>query len=146
MNQKKTVEFLAFWLANTVALLVLAMVFKNNIVLGNDKVSMPMAAVVCGLILTVFGAFVDPLVKKSGMIGSLKSVLASAGMKTKDEALWGIFYLAANIVAVWVVKRFALIVGLGISSILFTLIAAVVLTGAQWAAAISTGASNHDKK
>ncbi|HSX18632.1 MAG TPA: hypothetical protein VLE91_00700 [Candidatus Saccharimonadales bacterium] len=146
INQKKIVEFLAFWVANTVALLVLSLIFKNNVVLGNAKVSMPMAAVVCGFILTLVGAVVDPIVRKSGFVEGLATVFKSAGMKMKDEAIWGILYLVVNIIAVWVIKKFALVLGLGVSSILFTLIVAIVVTGAGWAVAVLTGASKEGKK
>ena len=146
MKQNKLAQFLAFWVANSLSLIVLSMIVKNSVVLGNSKVSMLEAAILSGLILTVVGGVVDQFVRKSGMVESLVTTFKSAGMKMKAESIWGMVYLVVNIILVWVIKKFALIVGLGVSDILFTLIVAVVLTGAQWAAAIATGASNSGKK
>ena len=146
MEVKKLVEFFSFWVANTVGLLILYFVFKGNVVLGNDKVSVSMAALLTGFVFTVLGAFVDPLVRKSGLIESIKSTIKASGLKLKEDAVWGLIYLAANIVIVWVLKRFALTIGLGISNILFTLVVAVGLTAAQWIAAMATGATGEHKK
>ncbi|MBI3282615.1 hypothetical protein HYZ70_00890 [Candidatus Curtissbacteria bacterium] len=133
MDQKKLVEILAFWVVNTAVLLISSFIFGNNVVLGNDKVSAPMAAVISGGIITAFGYLVPPVVARSGY-------------KIKNENLWGGIYFVANALVVWVVKRFALLLGLGVASIFYVILVAVLLTGAQWAAARATGAMGRTSK
>lgn len=133
MDQKKLVEILAFWVANTIVLLVSSFIFEGNVVLGNDKVSMPMAAVLSGAIITAFGYVVPPVVARSGY-------------RIKNEKIWGGVYFVANAAVVWVIKRFALLLGLGIISIFYVILVALLLTGAQWAAARATGAMARSSK
>ena len=127
MNQKKIVGFLAYWVANSVVLLVAALIFKGNVVLGNKDISGPAAAVLCGLIISVLTLLVEPLVAKSRIKESFKS------LKIKDENLNGLAYLIANIALVWVLKWFASVLGLGISSVFYAILVGVILTVGQWA-------------
>ena len=127
MNQKKIVGFLAYWVANSVVLLVAALIFKGNVVLGNKDISGPAAAVRCGLIISVLTLLVEPLVAKSRIKESFKS------LKIKDENLNGLGYLIANIALVWVLKWFASVLGLGISSVFYAILVGVILTVGQWA-------------
>jgi hypothetical protein len=48
--------------------------------------------------------------------------------------------LASNIVVLWILKRLAVVTGLGISSILWVLILAIVITFVELAVAKTTGA------
>lgn len=109
------------------------MVFSTNVVLGNANVSMPMAAVISGLIITGFG-YVVPI------------VVAKSGVKVKNDSSWAGIFWAGNVVIVWVLKRFALILGLGVSSLLYVALLGVILTVAQFAAARATGAMGKGKK
>lgn len=133
VDQKKLVEILAFWVVNTVVLLVSSFVFESKVVLGNDKVSMPMAAVLAGAIITAVGYLVPPIV-------------ARLGFKPKNENIWGGIYFVANAVVVWIVKRFATLLGFGVASIFHVILVAVLLTAAQWAAARATGAMGKTSK
>ena len=127
MNQKKIVGFLAYWVANSVVLLVAALIFQGNVVLGNKDIGGPAAAVLCGLIISVLTLLVEPLVAKSRIKESFKS------LKIKDENLNGLAYLIANIALVWVLKWFASVLGLGISSVFYAILVGVILTVGQWA-------------
>lgn len=127
MNQKMLVNFLAFWVANSVALLVLAMILPGNVVLGNDKITVPMAAVLAGLILTVVQSMVPSAAEKSGLA-------------TKNQNRRPAIYLAVNFVIIWIIKRLAEVTGVGISSILFVLVAAAIVTVAGWGVGQLTGA------
>ncbi len=126
MDQKKQVAFLGMWLGNTVIFLLASAVFGNNVVLGNERISGPLAAVVAGLILTVLTSLV-PL------------VVAKSGHKIKDKNIWAGIFLVANIIIVWLIKRLAIVTGLGISNNFYVLILAVVLMLAQWGVAKATG-------
>ena len=125
MDQKKLVGFLSFWVVNTVVLLLASVIFSGNVVLGNSRVSTPIAAILSGLIITGLNYLVQPLVAKSGL-------------KVKGNAMAGV-YLAANIVFVWIIKRFALLLGLGVVNILYTILVGILLTVGQWAVAKATG-------
>lgn len=125
MDQKKLVVFLSFWVVNAVVLLVASVIFGGNVVLGNAKVSTPMAAIISGLIITGLTYGVQPLVDRSGL-------------KVKGNTIGGI-YLVANIVFVWIIKRFALLLGLGVANILYTILVGALLTGGQWAVEKATG-------
>lgn len=125
MDQKKLVGFLSFWVVNTVVLLVASVIFSGNVVLGNSRVSTPMAAIISGLIITGLNYLVQPLVAKSGF-------------RVKGNLMAGV-YLVANIVFVWIIKRFALTLGLGVFNILYTVLVGILLTAGQWAVVKATG-------
>lgn len=141
LNQKMLVSFLGFWVANAVTFLVLSMILPGNVVLGNDKITAPMAAVLSGLILTIIQFLVQPALEKSGFLESLRSSSAVqiAGLKIKNQNAWPAIYLVVNFVGIWVIKRLAQVTGLGVSSFLFVLIAAIVVTAAGWGVAQLTG-------
>lgn len=119
MDQKKLIEILSLWIANSAVLLLSSVIFSGNVVLGNDRVSIPMAAVLNGLIVTGGMYAVGPLLKR-------------VNFKVKDEKILGVIYLGANVIVVWIVKRFALVLGLGVASVFFVLMVGVFLTLAQW--------------
>ena len=135
------VSFLGFWVANAVAFLVLSMILPGNVVLGNDKITAPMAAVLSGLILTIIQFLVPPALEKSGFLEGLRSSSAVqiAGLRIKNQNAWPAIYLVVNFVGIWVIKRLAQVTGLGISSFLFVLIVAIVVTAAGWGVAQLTG-------
>lgn len=146
MDNQKLVGFLSYWLANTAALLLLSVVFKNNVVLGNDKISMPASSVLVGLIITVSSMLLEIFARRVNFVGGVKSTFAGTGLVIKDESVWGIYFFAVNILIVWLIKRIAFLVGFGVSSLLFVAISAVFLTIFQWAAFALTGSSNSSGK
>ena len=133
MDQKKAVNFLSFWVANTVVLLLGPVVLRNNVVLGNDKFSAPLAAIISGFILTIVIYLVPQAVKKSGY-------------KIKNENIWPAIFFVANAVIIWVIKRLAIVTALGISSILWVLVLALVVTLVELGVVKITGAMKVAKK
>lgn len=127
MDQRKVVGFLSYWVVSAVALLVATAIFRGNVVLGNKDISAPLAAVLVGLVINILLYLVEPLVVKSGIRQSLKS------LKLKKEHLDGLIYLGANVVIIWVLKWFASILGLGVSNIFYVVLVGVMLTLGQWA-------------
>lgn len=119
MDQKKLVNFLIFWIVSAVVILLASAVFRDNVVLGNDKVSASMAAVLSGFLLTVL-SYVIPL------------AVDKADFKIKNQYTLGAIYFGAYVILIWLIKRFALVSGLGISNNLFVLILALVLTLVGW--------------
>lgn len=133
MNQKQLISFVCFWIANSAVFFIASQIFKGNVVLGNDRLAAYAAAILSGLILTVGNSFVSPLVAKSGL-------------KIKNDYTWPAIFLAANIVLVWIIKRLAIVTGLGISSVLWVVIVAILVNLAQFAVAKATGAMDTNKK
>ena len=133
MDQKKVVNFLSFWVANTVVLLLGSVVLKSNVVLGNDKLSGPLAAVISGFILTLLIYLVPLVVKRSGY-------------KIKDQNIWVAAYFIANVAIIWIIKRLAIITAFGISSIFWVLVVALVVTLVELGVAKITGAMKLAKK
>jgi len=133
MDQKKVVNFLSFWVANTVVLLLGSVVLKSNVVLGNDKLSAPLAAIISGLILT-------------GLIYLVPEVVKRSGYKIKDQNIWVAAYFIANVAIIWIIKRLAIITAFGISSIFWVLVVALVVTLVELGVAKITGAMKLAKK
>ena len=133
MDQKKAVNFLSFWVANSVVLLLAAAVLGSNVVLGNDKLSGPLAAVISGFILTLLIYLVPLAVERSGY-------------KIKNENIWPAIFFVANAVIIWVIKRLAIVTALGISSILWVVVLTIVVTLAELGVAKATGAMKTAKK
>ena len=133
MDQKKVVNFLSFWVANTVVLLLGSVVLKSNVVLGYDNLSAPMAAIISGLILT-------------GLIYLVPEVVKRSGYKIKDQNIWVAAYFIANVAIIWIIKRLAIITAFGISSIFWVLVVALVVTLVELGVAKITGAMKLAKK
>lgn len=132
MSNQKLISFFSLWIANSLVLLVASLIFVGNVVLGNDKVSTPMAAVIAGFVLTALMLVVEPAVGKSGY-------------KVTNQNVWGLIYLVYNVAALWILKRFALVLGLGISSLVWVAIIGVVLTLVQWGVVMTTGSMKKSK-
>ena len=133
LDQKKAVNFLSFWVANSVVLLLAAAVLGNNVVLGNNNLSGPLAAVISGFILTLLIYLVPLAVERSGY-------------KIKNENIWPAIFFVANAVIIWVIKRLAIVTALGISNILWVLVLALVVTLAELGVTKTTGAMKTAKK
>lgn len=130
---KKLVNFLSFWVGNSVVLLISSAVFGSNVVLGNDKLSSPLAAVISGLILTALLFLVPPAVEKGGY-------------KVKNENWWPGIFLVVNVVFLWIIKRLAIVSGVGVTSIFWVIILAIFVTAVELAVAKTTGAMEKSKK
>ena len=135
MDQKRAVAFLTFWVVNTVVILIAGTIFGGNVVVGNISISTGLSAIFAGLILTALIPLTPIAVEK-------------AGYKIKNQNIWPVIFFASNLVVLWILKRLAMVTGLGISSILWVIILAVIMTAAELAVAKGTGAMEamEDKK
>ncbi len=115
MDQSKIVKFLSLWVINSVLLLLCSAILKSGIVLGNDKVNGSLAAVFSGLFLTL-----------TPFIAHL--ILEKYKYKIRDLRIESVFLIAVNSIVIWVIKRFALTTGLGVSNILLVGFLAVLAT------------------
>jgi len=114
----KSVRLIVLAIVNSVILYLLSMLFKHGIVLGNDKVVSVLAALYAGIILAIAIFVVPYAVSKSGY------------KKIKNENIRLPIYLVVDFAAVWIIKRFAFVTGLGITNDLYVLLTAVLLAGA----------------
>jgi len=126
MNQKKLVNFLGFWVANTVVILLASVIFGNNIVLGNANISKSLAAIASGLIT-------------SAVLFLVPWIVAKTGYKIKDRNIWAAIFFIANVLVLWIIKRLAFVSGLGISGIVWVVILAVIMLAVQRGVAKVTG-------
>ena len=133
MDQKKAVSFLTFWVVNTVVLLIVNAIFGGNVVVGNQSISTGLSAIFAGLVLTALIPLAPIAVEKSGY-------------KIKNQNVLPAIFLASNVVVLWVLKRLAVVTGLGISSILWVIILAITITFVELAVAKTTGAMEEGKK
>lgn len=115
MNQSKVLKFLGVWVVNSLLLLLISLILKNGIVLGNDKITASLSSVFCGLFLTL-----TPFIAHI--------ILEKYKYKIKDRRIESVFLIMVNCVVIWVIKRFALTTGLGISNILLVGFLAVIVT------------------
>lgn len=115
LNTELQVAFLSLWVVNALGLLLLSFVFKGNIVLGNDKVPPALAAIISGFILNLVAFLTQPIAKK-------------LGISVKNQNALSAIYFGSSFLSIWVIKRLASLTGLGISNLLYVLIAAVVVT------------------
>ena len=127
MDQKKAVSFLTFWVVNTVVLLIANAIFCGNVAVGNQSISTGLSAIFAGLVLTAL----IPLAPKA---------VEQTGFKIKNQNVWPVIFLSLNIVTLWILKRLAVVTGLGIASILWVIILAIVITFVELAVAKTTGA------
>lgn len=119
-SSRDLVIFLSIWVLNSLLFVLFAQFMGGKLVLGNDRVVMPMAALIAGFLLTLATFTVEPILKKGGST-------------IKDKRLMAVFYFVANFAGIWVIKRLERITGVGISGNLYVGIVAVVATLAQWA-------------
>ena len=127
MDQKKAVSFLTFWVVNTVVLLIVNAIFGGNIVVGNQSISTGLSAIFAGLVLTAL----IPLAPKA---------VEHTGFKIKNQNVWPVIFFSLNIVTLLILKRLAVVTGLGIASILWVIILAIIITFVELAVAKTTGA------
>lgn len=120
MNTDKLIVFFATWSLVSVLILAFSALSWSNVVLGNKDVEGSMSAFILGFLFSVISM-------NSGKI------LNNTGLKIKDER-FGIL-LCAGLISplIWVVKKFAIYTGLGISNNIFVLLLAIVAaTGAYY--------------
>ena len=119
MNTDKAIKFLSLWALNSLLFVVFGQLLAGKVVLGNDRVVAPMALVFGGLILTLVIYVIEPVIKQIGYKGKDKKILLG-------------FYLVANFIGIWIIKRLERVTGVGISSTLYVVVLATIATFGQW--------------
>lgn len=119
MNTDKLIVFFATWASVSVLILVFSALSWSNIVLGNGDVEGSISAVVLGFLLTIVS------------MNSVK-ILNNAGLKIKDERFSILVAAGITTPIIWIVKKFAIYTGLGISNNIFVLVLAFVVSAAAY--------------
>lgn len=121
MDQRKLIKFLGLWIASSIILLIASVIFGSNVVLGNDKLSVSLAAVLSGFII-------------SGLTHLVPKAVEKFDYKVKKDNIWLVIFFAANVIIIWLIKRFALVTGLGISNNLYVVLIAAAVALVHWKA------------
>lgn len=120
---KKDNKNLKVWLINvfTIALVLYlsSWLYPKDVVLGNNLISVPLAVIFNALILTA-------------LLASIKPVLFKLKLKKMTDWYWALSYAVTNIVAIWILARFAVSTGFGISSFTVAISLGLVLTIIQY--------------
>lgn len=112
-------HFLLFWLVNSFVLYFAPLVLVGLVVSGNSRLTPFMASVISGFLLTVLEAIAEP-------------AFTSLKIKLKDEWQWSLAYLFINVVAVWLIARYADLTGVGVASGWVAILLGLVLNLGQW--------------
>ncbi len=112
-------NFLGFWLINSVLVYIVGAVAPSGVVLGNQHVGQIQASAFFGYMLSTINILVQPTVD-------------SMKLKLSDPKHWALLYFAVNAIAVWVLTRLALIIGVGISSFWWSGVLGLILMLGQW--------------
>lgn len=95
--------YLFFWAIVTLLLILLNNFFPNNIALGNARFVSFEAAIYAGFWIMF-------------LVTTIQDFISARGVKITNSIIAIFFFLGANTTAIWMVARFAHIIGLGISS------------------------------
>ena len=111
LDMPKVFEALSLWITKSIVLLLSSAFSYGTFVLGNDRVSGPMAAVFVALLLTL-SSFTAELVADR------------LGLKIQNKNLKiGLLFAEASLI-IWTVKLLSLITGFGIANLLVVFVVA----------------------
>lgn len=112
-------HFVGFWLVSSVLIYILGMMMPSGVVLGNQYISPVQASAFFGYMLSTIVILIQP-------------VMDLLKVKLADPNRQAIVYFAVNTIAVWVLTRLALMVGVGIVAFWWAGILGLVLMLGQW--------------
>ena len=115
MEQTRLIKFLAIWVVNSILLAVLSQIFSSSVVLGNAVLSKGLASVFSAFLVTIVFFLVPVAAEK-------------AEITVKDSRVWIVLDFIALVIGIWLVKRLSVLTGLGISSVIFVIIVAILVS------------------
>lgn len=121
VNRKimQALYFLGFWLVSSVLTYILGMMAPSGVVLGNQYISPVQASAFFGYMLSTIIILVQP-------------VMELFRVKLGDPKHQAVVYFAVNTIAVWILSRLALMIGVGISAFWWAGILGLALMLGQW--------------
>lgn len=120
-NANMSVIFFILWLVNALIIGLANLFFPSQVVLGTASTSYLMALLLSSGVLAWFATLTMPIFTEIEM--RKKMVLSPHH--------WMLGYLAINLISVWILARFADVIGLGLASFFAVLGLALVLDMAQ---------------
>jgi hypothetical protein len=116
-----SIMYVAFLIAHALIVYVGSMLFPSSIVLGTNLLSMPMAILYSMVVFTLITVLATPVIEN-----------VSAQMNIKLSNMhWMAAYFVVNMVGLWIVARYAELLGLGLSSWMVAAALAVVMDFVQ---------------
>ena len=119
VDSKFLTRFAVVLLVNSLVVYLAAIVFPANVVLGTYQLSPLVAAVLTGLLVTLFSLL-------------LKSLRKQLNFKLKGREQHIVFYWLVNSVGLWLFAQLAPFTGFGISAFYWAFVIGAVLTLGQW--------------
>ncbi|MEK7580878.1 MAG: hypothetical protein AAB512_01220 [Patescibacteria group bacterium] len=113
------IVFLAKWAINSVVLLILSVIFRNFVVLGNASIAGHFVAVFVALILTALLSTVPVLIRK-------------IDFKMKDERFLVLLSAIVLMPVLWAIKSLAIYTGLGIKNNVFVILISITVAIVQY--------------
>ena len=111
--------FFGFWLVNSAMFYFAAMLAPDFVATGNARLTPFMASIISGFLLSLIDATVMPA------FNALK-------IKMKSDWQWGLAFLFANILGVWLLARYADLSGVGIANAWAAVALGFVVNLVQW--------------
>lgn len=115
----QALHFIGFWLVNGILVYIVGRMAPWGVVLGNQYISPAQASAFFGYMLSTVIILVQPATEL------LK-------VKLGDPKQQAFVYFAVNTMAVWVLTRLALMVGVGIAAFWWSGVLGLVLMLGQW--------------
>ena len=112
-------HFIGFWLVNGILVWVVGTMAPGGVALGNQTVIPAAAGVFFGYMLSTIIILVPP-------------AMDLVKLKLSDPKHLALLYFVVNTVAVWVLTRLALIIGVGISAFWWAGVLGGLLMLGQW--------------
>lgn len=116
---EKYKKFLALWVVNALLLYLANMLLPSNFELGNSMLS-PLQA-------TAIASFIW-----NWVLWHTETYLKDFDIKLKDPLSMMSAYFLVNFASIWIIARFAVITGVGISSYLYVLLLAALANFVQF--------------
>lgn len=112
-------HFVVFWLVSSVLTYILGVMAPSGVVLGNQYINPVQASAFFGYMLSTIIILVQP-------------AMELFKVKLGDPKRQAVVYFAVNTIAVWILSRLALMVGVGIAAFWWAGILGLILMLGQW--------------
>ncbi|HJX01703.1 MAG TPA: hypothetical protein VJ348_00840 [Candidatus Humimicrobiaceae bacterium] len=112
------VLYLSYWIINFIIIFLVSKIFPGNVVLGTWRFTGVEAAIYSSFWLTFF-------------IWVVWDFMIAKGFDFSVDSLSWIYFFVINAAGIWMVARFAWLLGMGISSFVWAIIIGILVTVAQ---------------
>ena len=113
------IVFLAKWAINSVVLLIISVILRNFVVLGNSSIAGHFVAVFVALILTA-------------LLSTVPALILKIDFKMKDERFLVLLSAIVLMPVLWAIKSLALYTGLGIKNNVLVILISITVAIVQY--------------